>query len=224
MGYSNESKAYRVWIPSLKKIRISRDVKFFDEHFSDHDKTRCSGTTPDATHPATTEIATNSGTGEDIEYVAIDEPDASVHDQPIGQDDDAGIDQTTHEKRGPGSPRLIRTGGRGRPSKQYNIVRTDANQGSSCGDVHQNEDPTSSVASESDEDGWYDSFSGMCMAEIPFSQAIAGDDAEQWKDAIYEEMKYLVDNDTWDIVEIPQTQKSSGRGSFSATSSTQKDS
>ena len=29
VGYSDTSKAYRVWIPSERKIRVSRDVRFF---------------------------------------------------------------------------------------------------------------------------------------------------------------------------------------------------
>lgn len=91
LGYSNESKAYRVWIPSIKKIRISRDVKFFDEHSSEneredianYDRTSCSDMTPDVVHSTTKEIAINPRTGEDIEHIAVDEPDVSVHDQPI---------------------------------------------------------------------------------------------------------------------------------------------
>ncbi|CAL1671872.1 unnamed protein product [Lasius platythorax] len=79
--------------------------------------------TPDIVHSTTKEIAINPRTGEDIEHIAVDEPDVSVHDQPIGQDDDAGVEEATHEKRGPGRPRLIRTGGRGRPSKQYNMIQ-----------------------------------------------------------------------------------------------------
>lgn len=43
----------------------------------------------------------------------------------------------------------------------------------------------------------------MCTAEIPFAQAISSDNGEEWRDAIYEEMKCLVEHDTWDIVEKP---------------------
>ena len=35
VGYSDTSKAYRVWIPSERKIRVSRDVRFFDEFEND---------------------------------------------------------------------------------------------------------------------------------------------------------------------------------------------
>ena len=31
VGYAEEAKAYRICIPSLKKIIISRDVEFFEE-------------------------------------------------------------------------------------------------------------------------------------------------------------------------------------------------
>jgi hypothetical protein len=41
----------------------------------------------------------------------------------------------------------------------------------------------------------------MAASEIPFSEAIHGADKDEWKDAILSEIKTLVINDTWDVVD-----------------------
>lgn len=44
VGYSFESKAYRIWIPAERQTRVSRDVKFLDEFSNIHcDGTACPG-------------------------------------------------------------------------------------------------------------------------------------------------------------------------------------
>jgi hypothetical protein len=43
----------------------------------------------------------------------------------------------------------------------------------------------------------------MAASEIPFSEAIHGADKDEWKDAILSEIKSLVINDTWDVVDKP---------------------
>lgn len=89
----------------------------------------------------------------------------------IRRDSDADVEVTT-QKEGPGRPRLVRTGSRGRPSKQYNIVHADVSEGSSNAEAQQNEGSASSKTNNTDENGWFDAFSGMCTAEIPFTRAI----------------------------------------------------
>lgn len=37
VGYSNESKAYRVWLPKSRKVIVSRDVKFLNESAFDRE-------------------------------------------------------------------------------------------------------------------------------------------------------------------------------------------
>lgn len=37
MGYSNDSKAYRVWLPKSRKVVVSRDVKFINESAFDRE-------------------------------------------------------------------------------------------------------------------------------------------------------------------------------------------
>lgn len=43
--------------------------------------------------------------------------------------------------------------------------------------------------------------------ETPISQAVIGPGGELWKDVIYEEVKCLVNNETWDIVDRPKDAK-----------------
>jgi hypothetical protein len=47
----------------------------------------------------------------------------------------------------------------------------------------------------------------MAASEIPFSEAIHGADKDEWKDAILSEIKSLVINDTWDVVDKPDHAK-----------------
>jgi hypothetical protein len=47
----------------------------------------------------------------------------------------------------------------------------------------------------------------MAASEIPFSEAIHGADKAEWKDAILSEIKSLVINDTWDVVDKPDHAK-----------------
>lgn len=102
---------------------------------------------------------------------------------------------------------MIRTGHLGHPRKQYNMVGKNTNLGSSSGEQGEDVNITSDGMIEDNNDEWFDATANMCTAEIPFAQAISGDDSEQWMYAIYEEMKCLIAYDTWDIVERPTDAK-----------------
>lgn len=58
------------------------------------------------------------------------------------------------------------------------------------------------IDSSSDEDmEFHNSMYAFLASEISFLQAISGPDATKWKEAIYDEMKSLVANDTWELVD-----------------------
>ena len=79
----------------------------------------------------------------------------------------------------------------GRPTKQYNLIR-----------VEPNGDPQNKPASSDEEDvNWYEIEFVMNSMEIPFKEAIVGSDQGEWKNAIYSEIKSLIENDTWKIVD-----------------------
>jgi hypothetical protein len=66
----------------------------------------------------------------------------------------------------------------------------------------------SNIEPTSDEDPRYEEIDFvMAASEIPFSEAIHGADKDEWKDAILSEIKSLVINDTWDVVDKPDHAK-----------------
>jgi len=83
-------------------------------------------------------------------------------------------------KRGPGRPRIVRTGRVGRPSKPYNMLENEPNR-------------NSENAASSDEENitWHEAELAMNSMEISFKEAISGSDRDEWKDAIYTEINVL---------------------------------
>ncbi|KAH0816973.1 hypothetical protein GEV33_005817 [Tenebrio molitor] len=109
------------------------------------------------------------------------------------------MDDSIKTKRGPGRPRKILTGKVGRPKKQYHMIY---NQNLPVVVDRSNIEPTS------EEDPRYEEIDFvMAASEIPFSEAIHGADKDEWKDAILSEIKSLVINDTWDVVDKPDHAK-----------------
>lgn len=84
-------------------------------------------------------------------------------------------------RRLPGRPKRLRSGLRGRPRKIFN---------------------TSQVASVADEGSEY-AFS----AEIPLKMAMSGENAGEWFGAMADEIKSVVVNDTWTLVNRPKDAK-----------------
>ncbi|KMQ88628.1 retrovirus-related pol polyprotein from transposon tnt 1-94 [Lasius niger] len=201
VGYSSESKAYRVWIPTERRIHISRDVRFLDEISDAHCDCIAGSENFDDDDDANTHTLD----------INLDRDTAIIgnnteRENNVDESDDEGPDtpQANEPRRAPGRPKLIRTGHPGRPRKQYTTVVNKATQRQSSST---NRDVTSEGAIEVSDDEWYEASSNMCTAEIPFAQAMSGDNREQWKNAIYEEMKCLVEHDTWDIVKKPPDAK-----------------
>jgi hypothetical protein len=109
------------------------------------------------------------------------------------------MDDAIKTKRGPGRPRKILSGKVGRPKKHFHMIY---NQNLSVVVDRSNIEPTSN------EDPRYEEIDFvMAASEIPFSEAIHGADKDEWKDAILSEIKSLVINDTWDVVDKPDHAK-----------------
>ena len=111
IGYSEEAKAYKVWIPSERKVVVSRDVTVLEERLnrsnSDHVKTN---------NWDNMEIILESDNREN---------NNEVHRNEGGPNNEEDMSQC----RAPGRPRIIRTGKRGRPRKLFrqksNIIVAD---------------------------------------------------------------------------------------------------
>ena len=100
LGYSAESKAFRLWLTDEQKIIISRDVKFLDKFI-------------DALPSKRSENNDQEVESIDLEF---DMP-LNVPNPPC-----AVTAPTLRMKRGPGRPRKEMTGRKGRPRKIYNMV------------------------------------------------------------------------------------------------------
>lgn len=183
VGYSNESKAYRIWLPDEKRIDIARDVKFIG-------MPKTSPNTKDYDEIETNEDDDSPQVEVTIPFRKVlncdlpDEIDDQINDDIDDNDmeDDQEVDQElpNHEplRRSRGRPRILRTGLRGRPRKEFH---------------------TSNCVEEIEETAFH--------AEISLEQAVHGPYAEEWHRAIASEMKSIIKNDTWTITERPKDQK-----------------
>jgi len=64
------------------------------------------------------------------------------------------------------------------------------------------EDHTSENREEGSSDpDWFNAQFVMSASEIPFIQAVTGSDGDEWRNAVYDEIKSLVRNDTWELVD-----------------------
>jgi hypothetical protein len=218
VGYSDYPKGYRVWIPSEQKIRISRDVKFFEEFESNEYEDIISSETLNGRFKLSDVLGNTDPSGRvDIDICggenSLEEtnaPTVNMQEFPLMQDFEEDeitgeiftpdeeiekMDDAIKTKRGPGRPRKILTGKVGRPKKQYHTIY---NQNLPVVVDRSNIEPTSN------EDPRYEEIDFvMAASEIPFSEAIHGADKDEWKDAILSEIKSLVINDTWDVVDKP---------------------
>jgi hypothetical protein len=108
LGYSEESKGYRVWMPNERKVEITRDVKFLEgtekkaEIFTEF--------VPDDLFKGETDEV------ESPRYVGIEMRSAEEVENPEEEVQDE-IEEEPVVRRERGRPRLVRTGARGRPRK-----------------------------------------------------------------------------------------------------------
>jgi hypothetical protein len=211
-----------VWIPSEQKIRISGDVKFFEEFESNKYEDIISSETLNGRFKLSDLLGNMDPSGRvDIDICggknSLEEtkaPTVNMQEIPLMQDFEEDeitgeivtpdeeiekMDDAIKTKRGPGRPRKVLTGKVGRPKKQYHTIY---NQNLPVVVDRSNIEPTSN------EDPRYEEIDFvMAASEIPFSEAIHGADKDEWKDAILSEIKSLVINDTWDVVDKPDHAK-----------------
>lgn len=193
VGYSKESKGYRVWIPSEHRIDITRDVKFIElpkksTELESGNETRNDNNAnlelilsprnkSDHRHLEENEAEIESvDDWNDAEDLSSDElNDEEFVEQ--NEDDEARDDNqqnVNNQRRGRGRPQNVRTGERRRPRKRYNMV----NCSNSIEEI-------------------------VSLTEIPLQQAVRGPDAQKWNDAITSEIKSIIKNDTWVLTDRP---------------------
>lgn len=178
VGFSEESKGYRVWLPKEKVVVVSRDVKF-----SSHTPPKIGEYQDFSPENCGQDITANEDAREqdfiEVALEPINDNGVYVENERVDNDpdEDPPTDGEPAARRGPGRPRIIRTGQRGRPRKQYNDV------------VQHVESDLSEQAS---------------LSEVPMRRALAGPNSEEWFDAMVQEIRSIIKNDTWELVDRPK--------------------
>jgi len=124
VGYSEESKAYRLWKPGTRTVIKARDVKFFERiEPSLESSSRKILTTPDKLEIAIEEHS------EQLEDDIEDEDDPEPHDErdrlieeteeDLSENPQVSEQEVNKPRRGVGRPKVIRTGKPGRPRKVH---------------------------------------------------------------------------------------------------------
>jgi len=125
VGYSEESKAYRLWKPGTKTVIKARDVKFFERIESSplESSSRKTFTTPDKLeitieersrqHENNNEDEDNPETHNERDCVTEEIEESLSEDLQVNEQED------NEPRRGVGRPKIIRTGKPGRPRKIY---------------------------------------------------------------------------------------------------------
>lgn len=185
VGYSESSKAYRLFDKEKRELIVSRDVYFIeqiDEKGYDNIsiplipvsqrkvKEFNSPELPSSSEDTSREISANeqqNESGSDYDSFSEDGEEIKIrNDSPK---------QPALTTRGRGRPRILRTGTPGRPKKIYNTVNM------------------------------------VCSHEVTIpetvNEALSSEYAGEWWSAMQAEYNSLVANDTWELVEIPSNHK-----------------
>ncbi|CAB0006643.1 unnamed protein product, partial [Nesidiocoris tenuis] len=218
IGYSDQTKGYRIWLSESKEVIVSRDVKFLNsfseqnefedfiskEIFETEEKTKTikdnnttSWTFPDKSQPKNQDcqepIAFENA---DQEQGLIDD-EQNINDENIDEEDvviEENLTETIPETnipiRGRGRPKLVRTGMRGRPRKQYCTKPAE----SALPDPEDN----SILGPEPD----FEELAGI--ADISVKKALAGPDSKGWQEAIKSEISSILENRTFKVVRRPE--------------------
>jgi hypothetical protein len=176
VGYSEESKAYRIWVPEERKVEISRDVKFMElnEKIEENETDVLLEEEPEITGPETIDVDVHPMLQQNVSQELELERDDEIADDEgeVLREEENVVEEQQRSRRGPGRPKLVRTGAPGRPKKVYNeLPQEEAN----------NTD-------------------FVLTCEVPMKQALTGPDAGEWLSAMVEEMKSILKNDTWKLV------------------------
>ena len=183
IGYSEESKAYRLWLTEDKKVIRSRDVKFMNTFQPEEN-----GTISTTDHNSLLDPFAEEGEVSRSNPIA-EEGEASQSNPIIEGGEASEPCPKPNMKRGPGRPRNVKTGNRGRPCKKYQMVPADSN-----------------VEVEPDDEA-----AGLVKhLDSASAEIIADPYADEWKEAILDEYAAHIVNQTWEIVDYPSSRKPIG--------------
>ena len=194
LGYDDKSKGFRIWIPEEKIVQVTRDVAFlknsknptngiYEEFIPEELDSPELNVGISKSERKEVEVAIQSLNQNWIPAQGIYEEDEPDPDENIEEDGNEEITEAEVEdievplRRGPGRPAKILTGLRGRPRKRYCPYQKHVDQNENLEEAH--------------------------LEEVPTKQAVSGPDAEEWYRAMADEVKSIIKNDAWELVERP---------------------
>lgn len=150
VGYSSESKAYRLWLPGTTKIIKSRDVRFIENI----DDNNVESIDVDLLPNISTSNETDNEKSIVEKEISESENDIEITDSSEYEEasDTLNIIETTpiNERRTRGRPKMIKTGNPGRPKKQYHTANVAINS------LDNNPDTIEDILKRPDKEEWLD--------------------------------------------------------------------
>lgn len=168
VGYSESSKAYRVWNPRNRKIHVSRDAKIFDEFdVKESPEDIVDHNTKNGPHRFLDDTDWEESSSET--YVG---PNSSSPIEERTDNDEVARepvdDNVEVPRRGPGRPKGATNRKPTPPTKQYNLRS------------NKQEAPSEPTGNNSDEDvEWHDSMFAMLASKIDFMEAVTGPESTE---------------------------------------------
>jgi len=118
----------------------------------------------------------------------VEPEDQQIVERATAEDGEDKTEIRVPTRRAPGRPKSTATKRPNLPEKKYYLRSKDK------------QTPKVIKSSSEDEVEGHESMYALFTGEISFSDAVTGPDSNEWKNVIYEEIKSLVTNDTWDLV------------------------
>lgn len=194
VGYCDNTKGFRVWQPERNKVIISRDIIFREQTEEMHQVGTSDATTENQTSNPTTNWPKNTvelhqpNEAEDVVNLSSFSADSTLNGWETASTNSTMDEMEPDISETESSPVVTRPKNvRGMPKPNYN--------------------PSYSFL---DDSSYYIAermaFSAYSEPQS-YEQALTLPDAEKWKEAINEEMKSLIQNKTWHLVDLPKNRR-----------------
>lgn len=185
VGYCDESKAFRLWDPKIRKIIKSRDVHFIEDEIErkfekfeiPENETETFEFEPRKSIPQSDSGILDSGGADNSIDFDTDQTTTS----------DVASVRNNPKLRRSGRPALERTGKRGRPRKIFKTVKIlDENE------VTENAEKVNLVCHDDPKTA---------------KEALNGINSDEWRNALQSEYNALIKNKTWEVTDRPKDRK-----------------
>jgi hypothetical protein len=194
IGYSVQSKAYRLWDPEASKVIRSRDVTFTGRNQAENDFTDFIDEEIFKKNPENViefNVPETQKEDKQTETCDLEEDGETLVEEENGEEIPLIM------KRGLGRPKKVLTGKRGRPRKLFNMIEVNEQE------VEPEEEE------ENHENEELHDVAGLIEFGDPqtVSEALSSPEAADWKKAMNAEYEALKRNQTWIIVDRLQGKK-----------------